>query len=286
MRKRIFLLYVVMDMSESMSWNDENGQAKIRTAMNIVPSIVESTKRNSTVAAALRVSVIGFNQSVSELFETDKTIKDRHVYALDAWWKANKENLVAKCNGQTYFSKLFEELNVIIKRDQRAFDSKEYELYRPVVYLLTDGKPEGKSETKEAINTSLNTLVSDSGDMKAPAILSIGIGDKVARFNIEQYAAGRLIKKWKYDPEKKKDIPEYSNGEYKKSNKHMAFVFKGNNASRNLKSVNRAVVKSVINSIQQVESPVGSTGRQGLISTDEPDFTGGFEMLIDEDEKI
>ena len=284
MRKRIFLLYVVMDMSESMSWNDETGQAKIQTAMDIVPSIIESTKRNSTVAAALRVSVIGFNQNVSELFEANKTIRDRHVYALDNWWKNNRDELSSKCQGQTYFTKLFKDLNQIIKRDQRMFDPKEYELYRPVVYFLTDARPEGGCETVDAVKKEFNELVSDSGEMKAPAILAIGIGD-AARKDIEQYAAGRLIKKWKFDEEQNKDLPEYSNGEYKKPNKDMAFVFKGEKAERKLKSLNRAVVKSVINSIQQVDQPIDVT-HQGPIIADEPDFTGGFEMLIDEDEKI
>ena len=63
MRRKIFSLYVVMDMSESMSWKDSTGEAKIRTAMEIVPGIIEIAEKNTSVAAALRVSVIGFNQT-------------------------------------------------------------------------------------------------------------------------------------------------------------------------------------------------------------------------------
>ena len=63
MRRKIFSLYVVMDMSESMSWKDSTGEAKIRTAMEIVPGIIEIAEKNTSVAAALRVSVIGSNQT-------------------------------------------------------------------------------------------------------------------------------------------------------------------------------------------------------------------------------
>ena len=43
--KRFFSLYVVMDMSESMSWKDSTGEAKIRTAMEIVPGIIEIAEK-------------------------------------------------------------------------------------------------------------------------------------------------------------------------------------------------------------------------------------------------
>ena len=77
MRRKIFSLYVVMDMSESMSWKDSTGEAKIRTAMEIVPGIIEIAEKNTSVAAALRVSVIGFNQTASEIFEPSLPLVDR-----------------------------------------------------------------------------------------------------------------------------------------------------------------------------------------------------------------
>lgn len=277
MRKKRFLLYVVMDMSESMSWKDETGKAKIQTAMEILPSIIEAAKRSSTVSSALRVSVLGFDQVTTELFAPQTDVEKHDIRSLTQWWNGKKEEIFKSCSGQTYFSVMFNKLNTIIRRDQSKYDSKDYELYRPVVYLLTDGKPEGACETNEAINNALRVLRSEEGDRKAPVILSIGIGDDVVRANIEEYAAGRVTKQWKFDKEKGKEIPEYFDGEYQRGNKDMAFMFRGNNISFKLSRLNRAVLDSIVKSIQKIENK---------ISVAEPDFAGGMNALFDDDERI
>lgn len=285
MRRKIFSLYVVMDMSESMSWKDSTGEAKIRTAMEIVPGIIEIAEKNTAVAAALRVSVIGFNQTTSEIFEPSLPLVDRDGLELREWWRNSKESIYRNCSGQTYFSVMFEQLNRVIRRDQRQFDPNKYELYRPVVYLLTDGKPEGQCETSAAIESALSALRTEKDNVKAPAILAIGIGDDVNRNNIVQYAAGKLIRRWRHDAEKGKDVAEYSNGNYVRGNEAMAFVFKGDKTAYQLKSINRAVLQSVVNSIQE-RSENYSNSKLSVIGAGEPDFTRGFSMILDSNERL
>lgn len=284
MRKKRFLLYVVMDMSQSMSWNDETGKAKIRTAMEILPGVIETAKKSATVSSALRVSIVGFNQGAAELFLPNESIERHDVRSLERWWESTKESVFKKCSGQTYFSMMFKKLNEIIRRDQEKYDNSKFQLYRPVVYLLTDGKPEGQFETQEAIQKSLTLLQSEQGGRKPPAILSIGIGDDVNQDNIQEYAAGRTVMRWRYDKEKDRNLPEFSDGEYKRGNKAMAFIFKGDKAPYKLRTLNDAVLQSIVKSIQQVEEYSNSNGLQNAGA--EPTFSVGFEPLFVDDERI
>ena len=276
MRPRRFLLYVVMDMSESMSkYDEESGQAKILTAMNIVSNIIESTRRNATLASVLRISLIGFNQDVSDLYRYDKdnkTIEDRDWEALETWWKNNKDDLASKCGGQTYFTILFKGLKEIIERDQKLYDPKKFELYRPVVYFLTDGRPFGDSETEDAIKKCYDELVSDAGDnMKPPAILTVGIGDAEIK-GVEKYAAGRTWTGSHY-------------GEYRKANKDMAFVFKGKKAMDMLYRLNAAVLDCITNSMA-IGRPTGKVIEPELPPRGPIIKTGGETIGENEDDEI
>ena len=290
MKKR-FLLYVVMDMSESMTWpiksNDPNTNEKlpIDVAMDIVPSIIKTAKNDSTVSSALRISVLGFNETAFTLFggEADD-IETKDPQALNAWWlQASKESLRHKCAGQTYYSALFDKLCETIKRDQRRYgNSAEYELGRPVVYFLTDGKWEGKYETEGKVNAAYKRLVSET-DHKAPIILVIGIGDKVSIEDIGKYGAGRVTANWEYDAEKGKRVRKfYPSGDYLTGNDTMAFILKGDNQLKVLPPLNKAVIQSIVNSIN-------SRSSRGPIPRNEPDFRRAFEQidgLIDNEEVI
>ncbi len=282
-KKRIFPLYVVIDMSESMKWLDKNGQPPISSAMEIVPTIIESTKRNAQLSAALKVSVIGFNQKASELFMPKKSILDRNVYQLDEWWKKNKDDLVNSCRGKTYYSVLFKKLNEIIKRDQAALDPKEYIQFRPVVYFLTDGSTEQEYELKKTVSDAHDELVSESSGKKPPIILAIGVGEKVEEEDLVEFAAGRLTKEFKFDKDKNKNMPIYSNGVYKKANKDMAFILRGDNAIYHLRSINKGLVKCVIDSILPAQRTEDHDS-----NFLEPD-TGGFKPIIpmiDDEERV
>lgn len=278
MKKR-FLLYVVMDMSESMTRpikSDDpntNGKLPIDVAMDIVPSIIRSAKDDTTVSSALRISVLGFNQTVFNLFEKKADdIETKDPQALNTWWQqTSKESLRRECVGQTYYSVLFEKLCETVKRDQRRYsNSEEYVLGRPVVYFLTDGKWEGNNETEEKVSAAYKRLVSET-DHKAPIMLVIGIGDNVSKKDIGKYGAGRVTAKWEYDPEKGKDVKKYyPSGDYLTGNDVMAFILKGDNQVKVLPQLNKAVIQSIVNSIN-------SRGSRGPIP--EPNFPPAFKQI-------
>lgn len=241
---RRLLLYVVIDMSLSMSQSDEAGKTKIQTAMEIIPSVIETAKKHATIAASLRVAVIGFNQSVEELFLPDERIGKHDIRSLESWWESSKESVLKKCSGKTCFSWMFRKLNEIITRDQEEYQESYIRMDRPVVYLLTDGRWEEEVESREEIKESLMLLRSELDGKKAPEIFSIGIGDDVNQDNILEYAAGRKVRQWSYDKEKDRRVLEFSNGEYKCENESMAFIFKGDKAAYKLRAFNNAVLRS------------------------------------------
>lgn len=115
--------------------------------------------------------------------------------------------------------------NAIIKRDQSLFLEKVFDLHRPIVYFITDGKPEGDDETEEAIQTAYNELTEDNDDrqFKAPAIYAIGIGNDIPKEVLEKYAADgiRLVRTTK-------QCREYDRS-YKRANPDMSVLLRGDN---------------------------------------------------------
>ena len=306
MKKRRFRLYVVMDMSESMTRPMESKDPQIKgkipfdVAMDIVPSIIDTVinkkrdnpsdlqNENTVVSSALRISVIGFHQTAFSLLAHPKTgvdpdIETKNIQILNSWWNSvNKASLRKSCGGQTYYSVLFDKLCEWIKRDQKKYDPAAYELGRPVVYFLTDGHPEGNYETMEKVNAAYDKLVSET-DHKAPIIVVIGIGNDVTEENIGKYGAGRVTAKWEYDPEKGKRVKKYSpDGPYRTHNQNMSFILKGNSAVKVLPPLNKKVIESIMNSIS-------NRNTRGPIPRYEPDFGEAFRIvdaIMDNEEMI
>lgn len=229
---KIMTIYLVIDMSESMTWEDKlSGKMRIETATSIFPVISKELDNDATGIENLRLNVIGFNQGV-HLFLRNATIKQFNE------WKNDNLDKIKKgegCSGQTYYGELFKTLKEYIDKDYSMFESKNYEYFRPLVYFLSDGDPVGEEE--HYIRNQYRALVTQQGQKERwnPSIFCIGIGDELTFQKIRKYAAGKVRTK---------------GNKYQIDNGNMAFVVrKGQNVEDALGDLNHLVLKVIKDSL-------------------------------------
>ena len=229
---KIMTIYLVIDMSESMTRKDQlTGKMRIDTATSIFPVISKELENDETAIENLRLNVLGFNQQVHRFLQNAK-LKD--------FDKLKNENLDKikrgeGCIGQTYYGELFKTLKEYIDKDHSMFESKNYEYFRPLVYFLSDGDPVGEEE--HYIRNQYRALVTQQGQKERwnPSIFCIGIGDELTFQKIRKYAAGKV---------------RTQGNRYQIGNGNMAFVVKkGQNVEDALKDLNHLVLKVIKDSL-------------------------------------
>lgn len=243
MRNTAFPAYVVIDFSESMKRpvDSKDNKARITVAKEIIPTLLQSMKADASVAESLRVRVIGFNESV--IFCTDLL----DYYDLEKWYKENERQFEPKCIGQTWYGPVFSKLYDCINQDINKIESEGKSYYRPLVYFLTDGKPEGESPSDR--DKKYNTLVNNKKQHRNPVIFCVGIGPEDMSV-LKQYGASRLGSK---------------NGEYRIHNNKMTFIIKkGVKTGDGLTVLNENIVNTIRYSLQQrtghkqqIDIPIG-----------------------------
>ncbi len=230
MRNTIFPVYVVIDFSESMarSVDSTDNRTRIDVAKDIIPTLIRSMKADSSVAESLRVRVIGFNNNViicTELFD---------YYDLEKWYKEEGGLFAQKCKWQTWYGKAFERLHSCIDEDMDKFVREGKGYYRPLVYFLTDGKPEGENDNER--ESKYKALVNNADSHRNPVILCVGIGPEDMSI-LKRYGASRY---------------KTPNGEYRTNNKEMTFIIKtGVKTGDGLARLNESVIKTIRYSLQQ-----------------------------------
>lgn len=229
---KIMTIYLVIDMSESMTWEDKmTGKMRIATATSIFPVISKELDNDTTAIENLRLNVLGFNQEVHR-FLRNATLRD-----FDKWKNENLDKIKRGegCIGQTYYGELFKRLKEYIDADYSMLESRNCEYFRPLVYFLSDGDPEG--EDLSYVKNQYRALVTQQGQKERwnPSIFCIGIGDELTFQKIRKYAAGKVRTK---------------GNKYQIDNGNMAFVVrKGQNVEDALGDLNHLVLKVIKDSL-------------------------------------
>lgn len=229
---KIMTIYLVIDMSESMTWNDKlTGKMRIDTATSIFPVISKELENDATAIENLRLNVLGFNQEVHR-FLRNATLRD-----FDKWKNENLDKIKRGegCIGQTYYGELFKRLKEYIDADYSMLESKNCEYFRPLVYFLSDGIPEG--EDASYLRNQYRALVTQQGRRERwnPSIFCIGMGDELSFTRIREYAAGKV---------------RTQGNRYQIGNGNMAFVVrKGQNVEDALEALNHLVLKVIKDSL-------------------------------------
>lgn len=146
----ILPIYFVADESGSM--HDDIDQLT-----EGLSSLLNEIHRQPFAAAAVRFSVIGFNNTANLYVELADL---RDIESLGQLTAA----------GGTYFSTALDMLASLIPTHVERLKAEGYRVNRPTVFLLTDGYPMGDDEWEEAL--------ADLQALKArPNLLAFGIGD-------------------------------------------------------------------------------------------------------------
>ena len=229
---KIMTIYLVIDMSESMTWEDKlSGKMRIDTATSIFPVISKELENDATAIESLRLNVLGFNQEVHRFLRNAK-LRD-----FDKWKNENLDKIKRGegCIGQTYYGELFKRLKEDIVADYSMLESRNCEYFRPLVYFLSDGNPEG--EDLSYVKNQYRALVTQQGQKERwnPSIFCIGIGDELTFKRIREYAAGKV---------------RTQGNRYQIGNGNMAFVVrKGQNVEDALGDLNHLVLKVIKDSL-------------------------------------
>lgn len=202
--KEIMPVYIVMDVSESMTWSGEKNDRqdttttkKIDIIQNVIPSFLEYMEEKSVLRNGVKISLVLFNQ------ETKERVSQMDYYGLKREWPLvqaeikNRKFYIAgkefKVEGRTYFGELFKSLRVLIDRDIKRNIEQGNDIYRPLVYFFTDGVPEG--ETMEYVEKMFGELTSKTRieGKKAPVIFGVGVGKSADLTTLSKFGAGRVL---------------------------------------------------------------------------------------------
>ncbi|GAA3504739.1 hypothetical protein GCM10019016_118520 [Streptomyces prasinosporus] len=148
---QILPFYAVCDESGSMAGPDGVG-----TINSALPDLHHEISTNPSVADKIRFALIGFSTQASVLQPLADLSELTQLPSLSA-------------GGVTSFGAVFQLLKDTIEKDVAALKAEGHDVYRPVVFFLSDGIP-----TDEGWRATLADL---NGFRYAPKIIAFGIND-------------------------------------------------------------------------------------------------------------
>lgn len=163
--KYILPVYIAVDHSWSMSPGQNNA---IDAANSLIPTIVRTCIKNPLADERARFAVIGFNdraQVVSELARG--TNLNMHTF---------------EATNGTNFSEVFKLLKTQLASDYAALKADGFKVYRPAVFLITDGEP------LDDPSAAFAALTDESFDQR-PNLSVFGVGHNVPQEVVERYVS-------------------------------------------------------------------------------------------------
>lgn len=165
--KLILPVYIAVDHSWSMSPQANNA---IAAANALIPTIIDTCIKNPLADERARFCVIGFNDRAEVVSQLARgTNLTPHVF---------------KADGGTNFSGLFNLLKTQLEYDYASLKADGYKVYRPAVFLITDGEPQDDPAVAFGALT-------DPNFSRRPNLSVFGLGKNVPRDVVETYTAGK-----------------------------------------------------------------------------------------------
>jgi uncharacterized protein YegL len=152
----ILPVYIVVDTSTSMS---EGNPPLIDIANEIVPAIVEVCEEKPTVRDKLRLSLIEFSSDARVVVPLGS--KDDFVPVP-----------ILKANGATNFSSAFAMVASEIENGYNSLKASGVVVYRPVVFLVTDGAPTDSDDERDR---AFRTLTNPTNEKLSPHVIIFGV---------------------------------------------------------------------------------------------------------------
>jgi len=224
----ILPIYLVLDSSSSMLEDD-----RFRLALNFVPKIFSAMIDSATLSEQVRVEIITFDEGARV------NLPLGGLNELEEWLINNKKHPIIPDCPRTFYGKAFEKLKSEIQLCVRQIKNTERKIYRPVVFFITDGRPNDEWAERELAFTQ---LTSKNFEYR-PNIVCVGVGE-VQREDIAEYGAGRY---------------QSPTGFYITKNEKLVIVPKdGVLTSHALKAIVPVLVASIVHSFNDISNVSGS----------------------------
>lgn len=165
--KFILPIYIAVDHSWSMSPGQNNA---IDAANSLIPTIVRTCIKNPLADERARFSVIGFN--------------DRAQVVSDLARGTNLNMHTFEASSGTNFSEVFKLLKTQVESDYATLKADGFKVYRPAVFLITDGEP------LDDPTAAFEALTDPSFDRR-PNLSVFGLGHNVPSEVVERYTSGK-----------------------------------------------------------------------------------------------
>ncbi|MCY1658249.1 VWA domain-containing protein [Dietzia sp. SL131] len=161
LRPKLFPVYIAVDTSSSMlqrTLPNGTGRKMIDIANDLVPMMAEELKEFPSVNDTARFEIVSFN--------TVATVRSR----MDEF-SSLPSSIEFKASGGTRYAALFALLKSRIDELVESTDLDTVDMYRPVVFVLTDGEPKDKEDVRDLAFAELV----DREFAAAPHVLQFGL---------------------------------------------------------------------------------------------------------------
>jgi len=149
----VLAFYIVIDVSWSMQ---DNGG--IVEANGIIPALLDAITENPTLCDLVRIGVIDFSDDAQVVIPLGDLRAVQHIPQLQA-------------RGGTSYAAAFRRLRRDIESDMAQLKSDGFKVYRPVVFLITDGAP---TDSPDDLQTAFAEITAP--DFRArPNIVPFGV---------------------------------------------------------------------------------------------------------------
>lgn len=166
--KLILPVYIAVDHSWSMQENNA-----IDAANSLVPTIIDTCIKNPLADERARFSIIGFNDHAEV------------VSPLSRGTNLAPHTFVASSG--TNFTALFTLLRDQLESDYATLKADGFKVYRPAVFLITDGEPICDATQRQRAFEALT----DPSFSRRPNLTVFGLGSDVPQEVVESYTAGK-----------------------------------------------------------------------------------------------
>jgi uncharacterized protein YegL len=161
---------------------DGNGGNAFDAALSSLPALYNEMMESASLADQLRVEVITFDDKAVVIVPLSDMAQ------LNKYLKEFKE--IVPGEEHTYYGEAFSTLRTEIEKGVQQLQADGYEVYRPVVFFITDGEP---NDDDSARNKSYSDLTTSSFSYR-PNLICVGVG-KATKESLKEYGASG----YKYD---------------------------------------------------------------------------------------